>query len=71
MTQKYIMRRKEDGLFFVTRRPNTGLGDLMTSDPNEASIYNYSMPQGFMYEKSLWESVPVMVKVEVVQKTDE
>lgn len=64
--KRYIMQRKEDGLFFITRRPNTGLGDLMTSDPNEAAIYNYATPMGFQIAHDLWEAVEVEVHITVV-----
>lgn len=61
--QRYVMKRKQDGLFFVSRRPNTGLGDLMTDDPNEAAVYNHPKPLGFSSERELWEAVEVEVSV--------
>ena len=47
----WIMRHKESGQYFVTRRIDTGLGDLLTDDPNEACIYNVEWPGGYINEQ--------------------
>ena len=63
--ERYVMRRKTDGKFFVVRRSGRGFGPLMTKDPNEASIYNHPNPMGFRHMKDDWEAIPVDVKVEL------
>ena len=59
----YVMQRLSDGLYFVRRRPNTGLGDLMTAAPQEAALYNHATPMGFTGEWDAWVAVSVCVRV--------
>ncbi len=61
----WIMRHKESGQYFVIRRPNTGLGDLLTDNPSEACIYNVEWPSGYTNVRSLWEPVEVLVDVKI------
>lgn len=69
MNKYNIMRRKSDGLFFIKMRPNTGFGDLMTIDPNKATLYTNTCPPGFVHDKNLWESVDVEVNITLNNKT--
>ncbi len=65
MKQHWIMRHKASGKYFVTKRCDTGLGDLLTDNPSEACIYNREWPGGYINERSLWEPVEVLVEVMV------
>lgn len=65
MNEYNVMKRKNDNLFFVKRRPNTGLGDLMTTDLNKATLYTNPCPPGFAINSHLWESVGVEVSIKI------
>lgn len=71
INRRYIMQRKDCAKFFVKRRPDTGLGDLMTDDPDRAAIYNYPMPMGFRNTSHEWESIPVGVTVTILSQNTE
>lgn len=70
MNKKYIMRRKEDGKFFIKKgQPDKGIGVLTTYDPNKAAIFDHPNPVitvtglDFFRDKNIWESVKVQINV--------
>ena len=66
----WIMQDKASGKYFVTRRPNTGLGDELTDNPNEACLYSVEWPAGYINVQSLWQPVEVLIDVKIKYTED-